>query len=245
LRKRTRTRQGLNGGRDNNDDRSGSVSWNRVVSNGHRQDTSDLLGSAGPITGDNSSFVPTHHGHNDAGMSDVAVPNDFRLKSLNSTDNGTQGLGDTLPHNFAYSDLETYEMSDVARTDFDSLTHSDNRDPNTWDNSTFNIDSENSSDSLRTSAENLDFSNTAKVKENPFQKTCIRVWLCVLLIALTTKPWTPLTNEIRAMRGLHAQKLALNAYLQEALLLHPQRLVYQEGKLLGVQLRCLSEQPQE
>jgi Fungal Zn(2)-Cys(6) binuclear cluster domain len=191
LRKRTRTRQALTGPKDNNDDCSGSVSWNPVVSNGHREDTSDLLGSGGPAPGDNSSFIPTHHGHNNVGMSDVAAPNDFRLNSLNLADNGTQGLGDTLPHNFGYSDLDTYGMSDVARSDFGSLTNSDTRNPITWDSSTYNIDSENSSDLLRTSAENLDSSNTSNVKKNPFQKICICVWLCVVLIALTTKPLTP------------------------------------------------------
>ncbi|KAL5348509.1 hypothetical protein ACLOAV_005925 [Pseudogymnoascus australis] len=167
LRKQTSTRRGLTSRQDNNNNNdnvcSTSVSRNPVVSSGHREDTSDLLGSSGPVPGDNSSFIPTRHGHENVAMSDIAAPNDFGLNSLDPTDNGTQGFNDTIPQpNFGYSDLDRFGMSDVARSDFGSLINSDARNPITWDNSTYNIDSENSSDSLGTSVEIIDTPNTSK-----------------------------------------------------------------------------------
>jgi Fungal Zn(2)-Cys(6) binuclear cluster domain len=151
--------------RTNNGDWSGSVSRNIVVSSSYTEDTSDLLGSGGPAPGDNSSFIPTHHGHN-IGMSDVAAPNDFRLNPLNPAGNETKGLSDALPHSFDYSDLDRYAVSDVARSDFSPLTNPDARTPITWDDSTFSVDSETSSDLPRTGVENLDFSYTFKVKKS-------------------------------------------------------------------------------
>jgi hypothetical protein len=177
--------------RTNNGDCSGSVSRNIVVSNGHREDTSDLLGSGGLAPGDNSSFIPTHHGHNNVGMLDVAAPNGFRLNPLNPAGNETKGLGDALPHSFDYSDLDRYAILDVARSDFSSLTNSDARTPITWDDLTFSVDSETSSDLLRTGAENLDFSYTFKVKKIFYSNEVhLCAALCVVLIALTTKPST-------------------------------------------------------
>jgi hypothetical protein len=150
--------------RTNNGDCGGSVSRNIVVSNGHREDTSDLLGSGDQAPGDNSSFTPTHHGHNNVGMPDVAAPNDFGLNPLNPAGNA-KCLGYALPHSFDYSDLDRYAISDVARSDFSSLNNSDARTSLTWDDLIISVDSETSSDLLRTGAENLDFSYTFKVKK--------------------------------------------------------------------------------
>ena len=166
-RKRTQPRRNLTSHKGNNDDRSSSMPINLVMSNGYRDGTSDPLGSGSPAPGDNPPFVPTHHRYKDVGMSDAAVPNDFRLSSLNPADNGPQGLGHTLPHNFGYSDLERSGMLDVARSDFGTLPNPDTRNPITWDNPTYNIDGEDSSALLRTSAEDLDFSNIPKVKKSP------------------------------------------------------------------------------
>ncbi|KAH8600637.1 hypothetical protein B0O99DRAFT_667881 [Bisporella sp. PMI_857] len=149
--------------RTNNGDCSGSVSRSIVVSNGHRDDASNLLGSGGPPPSDNSSFIPTHHGQHNVCMSDATAPSGFRLNSpLNPAGSTTKGLGDVLPHSFDYNDLDRYAISDVARSDFSSLSNLDARTPILWDDSTFSVDSETSSELLRTGAENLDFSDTFK-----------------------------------------------------------------------------------
>jgi len=150
--------------RTNNGDCSGPASRTIIVSNSHREDTSDPLGSGGSAPGDNSSFIPTHQGHNNISMSDAAAPNDFRLNPMNHSGKENRGIDDALPHSFDYSDLNRYVMSDVARSDFSSLTNPEIRTPITWDDSAFSFDSENSSDVLRTGAENLDFSYTFKVR---------------------------------------------------------------------------------
>ena len=164
--KRTRTRQSLVSGKDNNEDGSSSTSRTHIVSNGNRESTSDPMGSGGPAPGDNASFIPGRHGQNNVSMSDMAAPNEFRLNSLSPSGNETQGHSDPLPHSFDFSNLDRYRMSDIARADFGSLANPNDRNLLTWDDSTY-IESESSSDLLRTSAENLNYSNTFKVKKIP------------------------------------------------------------------------------
>lgn len=157
LRKRTRTRQDLNGHKEAYDDgNSGSASRNSIVSSVQREGCSDLLLSSGQGSGDSSSsYITSYHGNNDVASSqDVVVPNHIRLDSLSSIDNRPPGIGDTVPHHLEFSDLDS-----VIRAGFGFPGSSDARNPISWDNSAYNATNENTPNIMQTTAENLNLSD--------------------------------------------------------------------------------------